>query len=143
MTDLVAEFLRHLGLEKNASEHTVKSYREDLTQALDYFRIQLGGNVTPSRLNPRIVRSYMAWLHEQGYARTTIARRLASLRSFFRFLCRQGVLTQNPSVGLRGPRQEKRLPHFLTQADLDKLLAAPEADSSLHIRDQALLETLY
>ncbi|MFL5329551.1 MAG: tyrosine recombinase XerC [Gemmataceae bacterium] len=143
MTEHLAEFLRHLGLEKNASEHTVKSYREDLTQALDYLQKQAGGTLSPARLTPRVIRSYLAWLHEQGYARTTIARRLASLRSWMKFLCRQGVMTQNPGVGLRGPRQEKKLPHFLTQAESDKLLKAPEGDAPLQARDRALLETLY
>lgn len=144
MTDHLAEFLRHLGLEKNASEHTVKSYREDLTQAIDYFRSQSEGGVfAPGRVSPRLVRSYISWLHDKGYARTTIARRLAALRSWFRFLCRQGAMTANPALGLRGPRQEKRLPHFLPQTDLDKLLTAPQVTSPLGFRDRAMLETMY
>ena len=141
MTEHVAEFLRHLGLEKNASDYTVKSYREDLSQAVDYFR--KAGVTTPTRLTSRNVRAYLAWLHDQGYAKTTIARRLASLRSWFRFLCRQGVLAKNPGVGLRGPRQEKRLPHFLTQNESEKLLSAPGSSGPLGLRDRALLETLY
>lgn len=141
MTEHMAEFLRHLGLEKNASDHTVKSYREDLTQALEYFRSQ--GVVTPGRLSPRLVRSYLAWLSELGYARTTVARRLAALRSWLRFMCRQGTIEANPAFGLRGPRQEKRLPHFLSPADLHRLLAAPDAVTPLGLRDRAVLETLY
>src|SRR5262245_42285756 len=114
MEQALAEFLHHLGVEKNASSHTVKSYREDLTQALDFFRTRFDGQLpTPDRLNTRLLRAYLAWLHEQGYARSTIARRLAAVRSWCRFLCRQGVLATNPAVGLRGPRQEKKLPHFL------------------------------
>src|SRR5207253_5210257 len=65
-------------------------------------------------LTPRLLRSYLAWLHSRGYARTTVARRLAAVRSWMRFLCRQGVLERNPAEGLRGPRQDQRLPHFLT-----------------------------
>lgn len=144
MDEALAEFLRHLALEKNASEHTVKSYREDLTQALDFFRTKLGDRTpAPDRLTTRLLRAYLAWLHEQNYARSTIARRLAAVRSWCRFLCRQGVLSTNPADGLRGPRQEKKLPHFVGREDMARLLATPPGDTPLGVRDRALLETLY
>jgi integrase/recombinase XerC len=144
MEEALVEFLRHLALEKNASAHTVKSYREDLTQAVAFFKERNGGQALDvSRLSTRQLRAHLAWLHEQGYARTTIARRLAAVRSWCRFLCRQGHLTSNPAAGLRGPRQEKRLPHFVQREDMLSLLAAPPADTPLGVRDRALLETLY
>jgi integrase/recombinase XerC len=143
MDAALADFLRHLGLEKNASAHTVKSYREDLTQALDFFRTRLATQSPgPERLTTRLLRAYLAWLHEQGYARSTIARRLAAMRSWCRFLCRQGLLETNPAVGLRGPRQERKLPHFLSRQDVERLLAAP-GDAPLGLRDRAILEVLY
>jgi integrase/recombinase XerC len=144
MEEALAEFLRHLALERNASAHTVKSYREDLTQALTFFRERLGKQtLEPAQLTTRLARAYLAWLHEQGYAKTTVARRLAAVRSWIRFLCRQGVLRTNPADGLRGPRQDKRLPHFLSEADLLRLLQAPPADTPPGLRDRAILETLY
>jgi integrase/recombinase XerC len=144
MDDALAEFLRHLALEKNASPHTVKSYREDLTQALGFFRERLAQKTPgPEQLTTRLLRAYMAWLHEQGYAKTTVARRLAAVRSWCRFLCRQGTLTVNPADGLRGPRQDKKLPHFMSEDDLARLLESPPADTPLGIRDRAILETLY
>jgi integrase/recombinase XerC len=144
MEQALAEYLRHLGLEKNASAHTVKSYREDLTQALEYFRGKLGNQeAQPAQLTARLLRGYLAWLHEQGYAKTTVARRVAAVRSWCRFLCRQGTLTTNPADGLRGPRQDKKLPHFLSEADVGKLLEAPPADTPVGVRDRAILETLY
>jgi integrase/recombinase XerC len=144
MHQALAEFLRHLGLEKNASAHTVKSYREDLSQALEFFCTKLGTEAPrPAQLTTRLLRAHLAWLHEQGYARSTIARRLAAVRSWCRFLCRQGVLDANPAAGLRGPRQEKKLPHFLTREDVGRLLEAPPADTPLGKRDRAILETLY
>jgi integrase/recombinase XerC len=144
MDEALAEFLRHLALERNASPHTVKSYREDLTQALDFFRARLGQqNPDPARLTTRVLRAYLTWLHEQGYARTTVARRVSAVRSWCRFLCRQGALTANPADGLRGPRQEQRLPHFLSVGEVARLLDAPPADTPLGLRDRALLETLY
>src|SRR5919198_544295 len=142
MDEALAEYLRHLALEKNASAHTVKSYREDMTQAMEFFRGRLTGAVAdPSRLTTRLLRAYLAWLHEQGYAKTTIARRLAAVRSWCRFLCRQGTLTTNPADGLRSPRQDKKLPHFLSVDDLVRLLDSPPRDTPLGLRDRALLET--
>jgi integrase/recombinase XerC len=144
MDDALAEYLRHLALEKNASPHTVKSYREDLTQALEFFRGRLAGRaLTPSHLTTRLVRAYLAWLHEQGYAKTTVARRMAAVRSWCRFLCRQGTLDANPAQGLRGPRQDKKLPHFLSEGDLRRLLETPDPETPLGVRDRAILETLY
>ncbi len=141
MEEALAEFLRHLALEKNASAHTVKSYREDLVQALEFFHTR---QVTePARLTVRLLRAYLAWLNEQGYAKATVARRLAAVRSWCRFLCRQGVLQANPASGLRGPRQDKKLPHFIQRADMACLLEAPPADTPLGLRDRAILETLY
>jgi integrase/recombinase XerC len=143
MHDLLADYLRHLALERHASAHTVKSYREDLTQAVGFFQTQLPGSALgPQRITPRVLRAYIAWLSEQGYARSTVARRLAAVRSWMRFLCRQGVLQRNPADGLRGPRREKRLPHFLAAADVTTLVAAP-APTVLGSRDRAMLETLY
>jgi integrase/recombinase XerC len=142
MDEALAEFLRYLALERNASEHTVKSYREDLTQAAGFFAEKLDKAV-PERLTTRLMRAYLAWLHEQGYAKTTIARRLAAVRSWCRFLCRQGTLKSNPAEGLRGPRQDKKLPSFLSPEDLARLLTTPPADTPLGCRDRAILETLY
>src|SRR5262245_52932990 len=142
MEEALAEFLRFLALEKNASALTVKSYREDLTQALEFLKEQHGAG-EPGRVTSRQLRAWTAWLHEQGYAKTTIARRLAAVRSWFRFLCRQGLVEKNPADGLRGPRQDKKLPSFLAEDALDKLLAAPPSATPLGIRDRAWLEALY
>lgn len=144
MEEALAEFLRHLSLEKNASEHTVKSYREDLNQALTFFREQGGvRGQEPRQISTRHVRAYLAWLHEQQYSKATIARRMAAVRSWFRFLCRQGVVEGNPADGLRSPRQEKKLPHFLSEEDLNRLLEKPPLGTPLGLRDRAILETLY
>ncbi len=142
MEAALADFLRFLALEKNASALTVKSYREDLTQALAFFKATYQAK-EPAQLSSRHMRALTAWLHEQGYAKTTIARRIAAVRSWFRFLCRQGTLSANPADGLRGPRQDKKLPHFLSEDDLAKLLAAPQNGTPLSLRDKAMLECLY
>lgn len=142
MDEALAEFLRSLALEKNASDLTVKSYREDLNQAITFFRGQNKG-ARPQDITSRHLRAFSVWLHDQKYARSTIARRIAALRSWFRFLARQGTISANPTEGLRGPRQDKKLPHFLTAEHLGKLLATPGGDTPLAVRDRAILEALY
>jgi integrase/recombinase XerC len=144
MEEALAEFLRHLALEKNASAYTVKSYREDLTQALEFFRDKAGIRAKePRQVSTRNVRAYLAWLHEQKYSKATIARRIAAVRSWFRFLCRQGTVEVNPVDGLRGPRQDKNLPLFLSEDALSRLLETPPSGTPLGLRDRAILETLY
>jgi len=143
MEEAVAEFLRHLALERNASPNTVKSYREDLTQAQAFFKERLGGEPALGQLTTRLLRAYLVWLHDEGYAKSTVARRLAAIRSWCRFLCRRGGLAADPADGLRGPRQDKKLPHFLGEKDLLRLLDNPPGDTPLGLRDRAILETLY
>jgi integrase/recombinase XerC len=142
MEEAVAEFLRYLSVEKNASALTIKSYREDLGQALDYLRSQ-GVKGGPEAITTRHLRAFLVWLHERAYAKTTIARRLAAVRSWLRFLCRRGVLTTNVADGLRGPRLDKKLPRFLPEPEIGRLLEAPTDASPLGLRDRALLEALY
>src|SRR5262245_45900454 len=144
MQQALADFLRHLALEKNASAHTVKSYREDLTQALGFFRERTGSsNPQPAQLTTRLLRAYLVWLHEQGYAKTTLARRIAAVRSWCRFLCRQGPWAANPADGLRVPRQDHARPHCLSEDAIGRLLGTPPAGTPLGLRDRAILETLY
>jgi integrase/recombinase XerC len=144
MDEALAEFLRSLALEKNASEHTVKSYREDLTQTIEFFRTKYEGQrLTLAQITSRHLRAFTVWLHEQEYAKSTIARRVAAVRTWFKFLCRQGLVSVNPADGLRAPRQDKNLPHFLAEDSLDKLLQAPAVDHPLGLRDRAILEILY
>src|ERR1700730_13893910 len=132
MEQALAEFLRHLSLEKNASAYTIKSYREDLNQALEFFREKAGVRVKePRQVSTRHVRAYLAWLHEQRYSKATIARRMAAVRAWFRFLCGRGLIEPNPADGLRSPRQDKKLPHFLSEEELNRLLEKPPTGKPL------------
>ena len=144
MDEHLVAFLHHLGLEKNSSIYTVKSYREDLTQFIEFVQTKLRNqSVSPDQLTTRLLRAYIAWLSDQKYAKSTIARRLASLRSWCRYLCRQSVLTENPADSLRGPRQDKKLPHFLSTEEVEQLLSSPNLFLSLGLRDKAFLEMMY
>lgn len=143
MTEALASFLNHLVIEKNASEHTTKAYRDDLTQAVEYFRTQLGKDASIKQVSTRTIRGFLAHLHEQGLSKSTIARRLAALRSWFKYLCREQTLTTSPADGVRGPKRDKKLPKFLTEETTDKVLLSPEEDEQSGPRDRAILETIY
>lgn len=138
-----ARFLRYLVVERNASDLTVKSYREDLDALVEFLRADDGTYPKPADVTTFDLRDYVAALHEAGYAKSSIARRLASLRSFFRFAQRSGLVEQNPAKPLRNPRPARSLPHFLSTSDLKKLLAAPPAREKMGLRDRAILETMY
>jgi integrase/recombinase XerC len=143
MKEAVERFLRYLRVERNAAELTIKSYREDLASLLDYLADDQGNAPAVDRLTPLELRSYAAALQEAGYARSSVARRLASLRSFFRFAQRESLVTHNPAKALRNPRPERKLPHFLSTDEIGRLLEAPPADEELGLRDRAILETMY
>jgi integrase/recombinase XerC len=139
----IAQFLRYLQVERGASPHTLKGYREDLAAAAEYFADDHGATPDPATLTAVELRGLLSALHDAGFAKTSIARKLASLRSFYRFGQREGWVTSNPARALRNPRKGRSLPHFLTTEEIGKLLAAPPAKSPLGLRDRAILETLY
>src|SRR5262245_61899367 len=97
MHTAIEAFLRYLRIERNASNLTLKSYSEDLDSLLEYFTDHVGQVPTPADTTVGILRGYIAYLHECQYARTTIARRLACLRSFFRYCCREKITLTNPA----------------------------------------------
>ncbi|QDU94320.1 tyrosine recombinase XerC [Lignipirellula cremea] len=143
MQSAVARFLRYLHVERNAAELTLKSYREDLLTLIEYLSDEQGVVPRPRDLTTQDLRRYVAAMHEAGYAKTSVSRRLASLRSFFRFCQREGLSDSNPAKPLRNPRREKKLPHFLSTDEIGSLLQTPPRDEPLGLRDRALLETMY
>ena len=144
MQTAISRFLQYLRVERGASELTLKSYREDMAALVAYLAESHGGSCPkPGEVTVLDLRGYMAALHEAGYAKTTIARRLASMRSFFRFGQREGWAATNPAKPLRNPRGSRSLPHFLCSEDLGRLLESPPGDRPLGLRDRAILETTY
>ena len=143
MQPSIARFLRYLLVERNASELTIKSYREDLSALDEYLAESHGRPAEPAEITSLDLRGYVAALHEAGYAKTSVARRLASLRSFFRFAQREGLADSNPAKPLRNPRPDRKLPHFLSTEEIGRLLEAPPGDAPMGLRDRAILETTY
>jgi len=149
---LIQKFIAYLEHERNFSIHTVRCYATDLAA----FAVFLAGpGATPGdqaspafsdrirRVTPLDLRGYLAELRRAEYSRATVARKIATLRSFYKYLARQGEVQANPVKVIRTPRQEKRLPKFLAPADVERLLAAPHGNDMLSLRDGAMLEVLY
>ena len=131
MQRAIARFLQHLTIERGASPHTIKGYREDLTAFAEYFSEADGSCPDPAEITAVELRGFLSALHEAGYAKTSIARKLASLRSLYRFGQREGWAKTNPAKALRNPRKAHKLPHFLTTDQIGKLLAAPQGKSAV------------
>jgi integrase/recombinase XerC len=138
---VVAAFLRYLAAERGASEHTVRGYRSDLLDCVAFLERRTLGALPDA--DARVVRGYLADLHARGLARTSIARRLATLRSFFRFLMRRGRVRVNPAREVRTPSLPGRLPAHLPIDQSEALFRQPLGDDAAGRRDRAILEVLY
>jgi integrase/recombinase XerC len=142
----IDNFLIYLKVEKNASPRTTESYQKDLFNGLDFFSAVLKKEdtaVIPDEIDHQLFRHYLAHLRQQGLARTTVARRLAAWRSFYRFLLREKIIQENYLSRVMSPKLEKRLPRFLYEGEAQILVEAPDLKHPLGIRDRALLEILY
>ena len=130
-------YLRH---ERNASPHTIASYRRDLIQLvafLDRRKIPL------RKIDNVILRTFLASLFERGLKKSTIARKLAAIRSFFQYCLRMKWITDNPAKIVSTPKQDRYLPSFLSEEEVKTFLDLPQSDRPLDLRDRALLEFLY
>ena len=167
--ELFDEFLNYLRYERHFSPHTAKCYSADLKQyslflggsAVGRVSAQDIGEFTPGQgartavLSPPKsevsvlkttddqIRGFLSFLHAQDYSKSTTARKLATLRSFYKFCLRRGYLTENPVASIRTPKLEKRLPKFLELEDIQKLFDTPDVNTLLGARDRAMLETIY
>ena len=143
MKTTIGRFLRYLEAERNSSVLTIKSYREDLDSFCYFFELEDGSIPSPREFTPGDLREFIAAMGEAGYARSSISRRLATLRSFFRYCQREGLVGENPAKPLRNPRKHRKLPHFLSGDEIGKLLSAPDISKPMGLRDRAILETMY
>lgn len=163
---IIHEFLDYLKFEKHFSEHTAKCYNADLAQFCQYLSGEsghpsegwsgsnnTGGSVATQTetkieqlllsITTDVVRAFMAALNDKQYSKSTTARKLAALRSFYKFLVKRGHLSTNPVMAVRTPKQEKKLPKFLEYEQVKKLIETPPTDNWLGARDRAIMETLY
>ena len=141
MQKYLDKFMRRLEHGTNCSSHTLRAYRKDLLQHLEFLReLGCGG---PKQVTPLNLRKFLVQLRGKDYKTTTLSRKLASLRSFYKFLFREGIIGTNPATVLRSPKRHKTLPKFLSLAEVESILSAINKDSPNGHRDGAILETLY
>lgn len=160
VTPMVKSFLDYLKLERHFSDYTIKSYGADLAQFAQFIGGEIGRSASSTaqlpapkdhseldqrllKVEPLNVREFLAYLYGQNYTKSTTARKLATLRSFYKFLIRRGQLAVHPLSTIRTPKQEKRLPKCLDLEQVQKLLDAPGDGDLLSARDKAMLEVLY
>jgi integrase/recombinase XerC len=140
------EFLEHLRLNENASLHTVRAYESDLSQFFGFLAARAGRkriDLTADEFNHHYIRDFMGELHRRGNSRSSAARKLAAIRTFGKYLRREGVLEGDPAALVGTPKREHRLPAHLGEAEMARLLEMPDGASTLGRRDRAILELFY
>lgn len=145
---LLNQFLDHLRYERNLSEHTLRNYQSDLEQFLDHLapaHPKTGKRSLPplNEIDHITIREWLATLHAAQKRKSSIARKLAALRTFFQFLVREGALELNPAKLVSTPRLEKKLPKHLSVEEAIKFIETPNLDTALGKRDRAMLELMY
>lgn len=135
----IDKFLNYLKVEKNMSAHTVLNYAVDLKDFAKF----LGDEADINSVDYLTLRRFLAELKAKNYSKRTVARKLACLRSFFRFLYREGHVKSNSMLGISTPKLDKKLPIFLDEDEVSKLLDAPDEKEASGLRDKAMLETIY
>ena len=148
MKALIERFLDYLRVEKNASRHTLRSYGADLEQFRNFLLSselhvdKKSGDVAVEKIDHLAIRAYLSQLY-RGHRKSSLARKLAAQRSFFKYLVEEELLTQNPAEIVATPKQEKPLPTFLSVDEVFSLLETPDKSTIWGARDRAILETLY
>ncbi len=139
-------FLAHLGLNRNASEHTVRAYESDLSQYLAYLASSSGRKrveLQPADLDYQTVRGFLGELHARGNSRASAARKVSAVRTFARYLRREGVIANDPGSLVPTPKREIKIPHHLAVGEMEALLGTPDDTNPLGRRDRAILELFY
>jgi integrase/recombinase XerC len=148
MEQLLSQFFEHLRYERNVSQHTLRNYQSDLEQFVDHLapaHPKNGKRDLPALtdIDHITIREWLAALHTAQKKKSSIARKLAALRTFLQFLVREGVLEQNPAKLVSTPRLEKKLPKHLSIDEAVKFIETPDIDTDLGKRDRAMLELMY
>jgi integrase/recombinase XerC len=146
MKDALAEFLEHLRLNENASRHTVRAYESDLSQFLAFLAARgsrTRAQLTVADVDHLSIREFLGDLHRRGNTRSSAARKLAAIRTFSRYLRREGILEGDPAALVGTPKREQRLPAHLGEAEMSALLDMPDGSQPLGRRDRAILELFY
>ena len=144
MVEEIRKYLEYIEKDRNYSPHTIAAYQDDLNQFHEFLCGHFGRKkITLPEVDHQVLRSFLGQLVECGIAKRSAARKLASLRSFFKFLVRRGVVPNNPGLNVVTPRLSKRLPLYLNESSIDRMMALPDTSNVKGLRDRAILELLY
>lgn len=146
MKELIKKYLRYLTVEKNASKYTITSYETDLNQFLCFVASERETDLSRLDINQTdrlTIRLWLGALAEDGMAKSTVARKIASLRSFFKYCFKRGYITNNPARLLTVPRKEQRLPKTVLQDDVHQMMKLADGKDAVCIQDRAILEMIY
>jgi len=141
MQEIFNKYISYLQAERNASVYTVRNYTNDLLEFFDFAREKEIKSL--KEINKQTLRGYLAHLMERGFAKSSIARKLSAIRSFYRYLLREEMVSSSPVATTTSPRLDKRLPSFLTVEEAKQLVESPDLSQPQGQRDRALLELLY
>ncbi|MFQ6864124.1 site-specific tyrosine recombinase XerD [Blautia sp.] len=141
MESLISNFIDYLHNEKNTSGNTELSYERDLKKLTAYLKKQ--GIESMDQVRETDLKGYLAKLQKEGYESSTISRNIASIRSFFLYLFKRGMIREDPAENLKAPKVEKKMPEILTVEEVDRLLRQPNPETYKGMRDKAMLELLY
>lgn len=141
MKNLLDNFINYLEYEKNSSRNTIVNYKHDLDEFTGFLKGKKQSGF--KELNHMKIREYLAHLMEKGYKRNTIVRKMASLRSFFKYLTRKKVIAANPMAHVSTPKRDEKIPSFLDLEEVKMLLEIPNRNTLIGLRDASLLELLY
>src|SRR5947209_7698630 len=143
LNDYFDQFFQHLRYERNVSPHTLRNYQSDLGQFRDHlFKIEKRDDIPVADIDRLTIREWMASLHGD-HKKTSVARKLASLRTFFQFLIREGVIESNPAKMVATPKIERKLPNHLSMEDAVRFIETPDINTAQGKRDRAIIEFLY
>lgn len=141
MSEVFDKFINYLQVERNASQYTVRNYSTDIA---GFFRFLAGEGIQSlEEVDKNTLRDYLFTLMEAGFARTSIARKLSAVRSFFRYLQREELIESSPAANITSPKLDRRLPEFLSREEASRLVEAPDIGQPAGQRDRAFLELLY
>ena len=141
MEEELNRFIKYLDIEKNYSEYTILNYREDLKDFLSFLNCECINSY--SDIDYKVLRIYLNEMFNKKYSSKTVSRHLSSLRTFFKYLSREGIISFNPMILISNPKEEKRLPSYLNYKQLEDILDIPNTNDVLGLRDASILELLY
>ena len=135
---MIDDFIKYLKTERNLADNTLEAYHRDVNQLFIFLKHQ-----EPGKVGRNDIRRYLGWLQQQGMDKRSLGRKLSAIKAYFKYALRESAVTVNPTLGLRSPKQDKKLPGFLSQPQVIQAVETNQGDPADKIRDDAIMELLY